>query len=583
MLKRIRHEGKWLLAVLLLAGCATPRTDPAQGSATTFVQILAINDFHGNLEPPKTAIDASAWNAESAVKVPAGGVAYLAGALKARRGGHPYSVTVSAGDMIGASPLVSSLFLDEPTISAMNESGVEFNAVGNHEFDRGSAELKRMQAGGCEQHTSRTPCAVEPFAGARFGFLAANVLRSDGSTLFPGTAIKDFGPVQIGIIGMTLKETATLVTPAGVAGLTFADEAASANAAVPALKLAGADAIVLLIHQGGRTSGGYNDKSCPDLDGEIVPILARLDPAIDVVISGHTHNAYVCELPRPGRRPLLLTSAGRYGAMFTEIVLAVSPHGGVVSHRADNIIVQGEPYTGASGAVPLQGQFPVWAKDAATAAIVDRYVAAAAPVVARVVGRLTGPITRDLTPAREHTGGNFIADAQLAATRHLGAQIAFSNHGGVRADIVPAADGSVTFGQLFAMQPFGNNVVVRTLTGAQLTALLEQQFDSGTNTVARPNMLLPSRGFFFAYDLSRPAGQRIVEMRLDGRPIDPQASYKVAVVNFLSSGGDNFTVLTQGQPAIDANMVDVDASEAYLKAGGDVPQLGRIEDRTPKP
>ena len=583
MLKRIRHDGKWLLAVLLLAGCATPRTDPAPGSAATFVQILAINDFHGNLEPPKTAIDAPAWNADSAVKVPAGGAAYLAGALKVRRGSHPYSLTVSAGDMIGASPLVSSLFLDEPTIAAMNEAGVEFNAVGNHEFDRGSAELRRMQAGGCDKHTSRTPCAVEPFAGARFGFLAANVLRSDGSTLFPGTAIKDFGPVQIGIIGMTLKETATLVTPAGVAGLTFADEAASANAAVPALKLAGADAIVLLIHQGGRTSGGYNDKSCPNLDGDIMPILARLDPAIDVVISGHTHNAYICALPRAGRRPLLLTSAGRYGGMFTEIGLAVSPHGGVVSHRADNIIVQGEPYTGASGAVPLQGQFPVWAKDAATAAIVDRYAAAAAPVVARVVGRLSGPITRDLTPAREHTGGNFIADSQLAATRHLGAQIAFSNHGGVRADIVPAADGSVTFGQLFAMQPFGNNVVVRTLTGGQLKDLLEQQFDSGTNTVARPNMLLPSRGFFFAYDLSRPAGQRIVEMRLDGRPVDPQASYKVAVVNFLSSGGDNFTMLTQGQPAVDANIVDVDASEAYLKAGGDVPQLGRIEDRTPKP
>ena len=172
------------------------------------------------------------------------------------------------------------------------------------------------------------------------------------------------------------------------------------------------------------------------------------------------------------------------------------------------------------------------------------------------------PITRDLTPAREHTGGNFIADAQLAATRHLGAQIAFSNHGGVRADIVPAADGSITFGQLFAMQPFGNNVVVRTLTGAQLKSLLEQQFDSGTNTVARPNMLLPSRGFFFAYDLSRPAGDRIVEMRLENRPIDPQASYKVAVVNFLSSGGDNFTVLTQGQAAIDANLVDVEASES---------------------
>ena len=575
-----------LLPLIALAACtsvSTPQPVEQVAAGPIDVQILAINDFHGNLEPPKTAIDAPAWNAEPSVKVPAGGAAYLASALKARRSGRAHSVTVSAGDMIGAAPLVSSLFLDEPTIAAMNEAGVEFNAVGNHEFDKGSAELLRMQTGGCEKHTSRAPCAVEPFAGAKFGFLAANVLRSDGSTLFPGTAIKDFGPVQIGIIGMTLKETTTLVTPAGVAGLTFADEAATANAAVPALKLAGADAIVLLIHQGGRTSGGYNDKSCPNLDGDIMPILAKLDVAIDIVISGHSHAAYICELPRAGARPVLLTSAGRYGTLFTEISLSISANGGVVSHRADNLIVQGEPYAGPAGPVGLQPAFPIYAKDPATSAIVDRYVAAAAPVVARVVGKLSGPITRDLTPAREHTGGNFIADAQLAATRHLGAEIAFSNHGGVRADIVPAADGSVTFGQLFAMQPFGNNVVVRTLSGAQLKALLEQQFDSGTNTVARPNMLLPSRGFFFAYDLSLPAGERIVDMRLEGQPIDPQASYMVTIVNFLSSGGDNFTVLTQGQAAVDANIVDVEASEAYLKAAGDVPQLGRIEDRTPRP
>ena len=575
------------LLVLSLAGCATtptltPPPPPVEGSAAVPVQILAINDFHGNLEPPKVAIDVPAPGA-GATRVPAGGAAYLAGALKARRGSHAHSVTVSAGDMIGAAPLGSSLFLDEPTIAVMNEAGVEYNAVGNHEFDKGAAELRRMQDGGCGQYTSRKPCAVEPFAGARFKFLAANVINKDGRTLFPGTAIKDFGPVQVGFIGMTLKETATLVSPAGVAGLTFADEAATANAAARLLGMAGADAIVLLIHQGARTNGGYNDKTCPNLDGDIVPILEKLDPAIDVVISGHTHSAYVCELPRAGGRPLLLTSAGRYGTLFTEIMLAVSPSGGIVSHRADNIIVQGEGYTGASGAVPLRPQFPVWAKDKATSAIVDRYVAAASSVAARSVGRLSGPITREPTPAREHRGGNFIADAQLAATRPLGAQIAFSNSGGVRADIVPAADGTVNFGQLFAMQPFGNNLVVKTLTGAQLKALLEQQFDSGTNSAARPNMLLPSTGFFFAYDLSRPPQQRIVEMRLDGRPIDPAARYRVTVVNFLSTGGDNFTVLTQGSDLTDPNIVDVEASEAYLKAGGDVPALGRIKDRTPRP
>jgi 5'-nucleotidase len=382
---------------------------------------------------------------------------------------------------------------------------------------------------------------------------------------------------------MTLKETGTLVTLGGVAGLTFADEASTANAAARTLRLGGVDAVVLLIHQGGRTTGGYNDKSCPELDGDIMPILQKLDPAIDIVVSGHTHNAYVCEMQRDGAKPLLLTSAGRYGTLFTEIALAVSPDGGVVSQRADNIIVQGEPYGGASGAVPLQPQFPIWTKDPATAAIVDRYVAAAAPVAARVVGKISGPITREPTPAREHTGGDFIADAQLAATKDLGAQIAFSNSGGVRADLVPAADGSITFGQLFAMQPFGNSLNIQTLTGVQLKALLEQQFDSGTNTAARPNMLLPSKGFAFAYDLSRAAGQRVVSMTLDGKPIDPAANYRVTVVNFLSTGGDNFTVLTQGADVVDPNILDVDASEAYLKAGGDVPKLGRIEDRTPTP
>jgi len=277
------------------------------------------------------------------------------------RESHPYTVTVSAGDMIGAAPLVSSLFLDEPTVAAMNLVGVEFNAVGNHEFDKGSAELTRMQTGGCAKFTLRAPCALEPFKGATFGFLAANVVRRDGTTLFPGTGIKDFGPVQIGFIGMTLKETATLVTPAGVAGLTFADEAATANAAIPALKAAGADAIVLLIHQGGRSSSGYNDKSCPDFDGDIVPILDRLDPGIDLVVSGHTHNAYICERPRAGAKPLLLTSAGKYGTLISDIRLTIDPAGsGVIAHRADNVIVRTD--------APA---------DAAVGAIVARYAAAA--------------------------------------------------------------------------------------------------------------------------------------------------------------------------------------------------------------
>jgi len=551
------------VSIALLAACARvpapPPTVPPPPPPVE-VQILAFNDFHGNLEPPGISIEDA-----TSGKVPAGGIAHLAAQVQAMRQGHPYSATVSAGDMIGAAPLISSLFLDEPTVNAMNMVGVDFNAVGNHEFDKGSAELTRMQAGGCEKFTKKTPCALEQFGGARFKFLAANVVRPDGTTLFPGTAIKDFGPVQIGFIGMTLKETATLVTPTGVAGLTFADEAATANAAIPALKAAGADAIVLLIHQGGGTSGGYNDKSCPDFSGDIVPILNKLDPAIDVVVSGHTHNAYICERPRAGSKPLLLTSAGKYGTLLTDIRLTLSPATGLLAKQADNVIVR------ADGPA-----------DPAVAALVGKYSAAAKGVTDRVVGRLSAPLNREKTPSREISGGDFIADAQLAATRAQGARIAFSNSGGVRTDVIPGQGGAITYGQIAAMQPFGNTLVMKTLTGAQLKALLEQQFDSGTNTVERPNMLLPSKGFFFAYDLSRPAGQRIVEMRLDGKRIDPAATYRITVVNFLASGGDNFTVLREGTNEVDTGIVDVDATETYLKAGGDAPKLGRIEDRTAK-
>ena len=561
-------------SLALLSGCATVPHAPA---GPIEVQILAINDFHGNLEPPRNAIEVTLGDG-SVAKVPAGGVAYLAGAANRLRQGQKRSVTVSAGDMTGASPLVSALFLDEPSVTAMNLVGIEYNAVGNHEFDKGSAELLRMQSGGCAKHTPRDPCRVEPFAGARFRYLAANVIKQDGATLFPGTGIKDFGDVQIGFIGMTLKETATLVTPAGVAGLTFADEAATANAAVPTLKAAGADAIVLLIHQGGRTKGGYNDKNCPGLEGDILPIIDRLDPAIGVVLSGHTHAAYICERARAGGgAPILLTSAGRYGTLITDLRLVVDPVRGLVARKADNVIVQGEGF----GTVAMSNAAPRFDADPATKRLVDRYAAAAKPEAARVVGRLSALVTRTLDADRESSAGNLIADAQLAAGRGAGAQIAFINSGGVRTDLTPAADGSLTFGDLFAMQPFGNNVVVKTLGGEQLKALLEQQFASGANSAAQPNMLLPSRGFAFDYDLSKPAGQRIVRMALGGRPIDPAGSYRVAVNNFLASGGDNFTVLASGTDGVDAG-TDVDALEAYVRSGANAPATDRVRDVTPR-
>ena len=560
---------------LALSGCATSALQDA-GPAPVEVKIIALNDFHGALEPPRQAI-AAAGPDGGAVRVPAGGAAYLASAVRSLKAANPNNVVVSAGDLISASPLISSYFLDEPTVLAMNMIGLDFNAVGNHEFDRGQAELRRMQDGGCEKHTRVEPCQVDKdFGGADFGFLAANVATGEGGTLFPAYGLRSFGSgarsVKVGFIGLTLKETPTLVAPGGVVGLTFADEAESINAIVPKLKGEGADAIVVLIHQGVYSKVGYNDKGCDSLSGDLLPILARLDPGIDVVVSGHTHQSYVCDYATiDPDRPFLLTSAGRNGTLLTDIRLTIDPVAGrVVTRSADNLIVQGEGYQAASGAVEVNEAFPLYPRDAAVAGLVDRYAAAVAPVAQRVVGYLDGAALRQESPAGESVMGALIADAHLAfasAPENGGAQIAFSNSGGLRADIVPGADGAVTYGQLISAQPFGNTLVVQSFTGRQIRALLEQQFNSGTNSVAQPNMLMPSRGFTYSYDLTRPAGQRIIDPRLNGEPLRDEEVYRVAANNFIALGGDNFTVFTEGTDMV-GGPTDVEVLETYIVNAG---------------
>jgi 5'-nucleotidase len=551
-----------VLSALFLAGCAAQVAPPPAPQAPIEVQILAINDFHGNIETPSEPVSITQPDG-SVLKVRAGGAAQLASALERARHGHPNSITVAAGDLIGASPLASAYFLDEPTIDAMNLLDLNLASVGNHEFDKGSAELLRMQKGGCEKNTSRRPCALEPFAGARFQYLAANVQRDDGSTLFPATAIRQVGPIRIGFIGETLQGTGTIVSPGGVAGLHFAPEAATANALVPQLKAQGADAIVLLIHQGGKVPGSFDEQGCEGLTGDILPILDQLDPAITTVISGHTHNAYACTLQRGGAARLL-TSAGRYGILYTDVRLSFDP----ATHR-----VLGERAVN----VPVA---PDAGSDPKVAALVDRYVTASRPAAERVVGHLGGPALKTEENGESPVAG-VIADAQLAATRapeRGGAQISFINSGGVRTDLIPRADGSVTYGQIFALEPFGNTLVVRTLTGAQLKILLEHQFDEKG---LRPSTLVPSANFHFAFDLSKPQGEHIVAMTLDGKAVDPNGRYRVVVNSFLATGGDGYTVLTQGTDPFDAGL-DLDALEAWLATNPQVPTLGRITDRTPR-
>lgn len=542
------------------------------------VQILAINDFHGALEPPRASVTVNGPDG-AAVAVPAGGAAHLATALARLRQGKANTITVAAGDLTGASPFASSQFLDEPAVLALNQIGLELNAVGNHEFDRGPEELQRLQNGGCAQHTARAPCRVDrDFGGAGYRYLAANVRTPTGETLFPATSLRTFGTgrnaVRVGFIGLTLKETPTLVVPSAVEGLTFADEAETINALVPRLKSDGADAVVVLIHQGVSTKVGYNDKSCGGVSGDLLPIVAKLDSRVDLVVSGHTHAAYVCDYAAiDPQRPVLLTSAGRNGMLVSDIGLSIDPvTRRVVAKRADNVIVQGTGYTGSSGPVAVNPALPVFPADPQVSALVARYVAAAEPIARRAVGKMTAPASRERNNSGESPLGSLVADAQLKAT---GAEIAFMNSYGLRADLVPV-DGTVTYGQLYAVQPFGNVLQVKGMTGAQIRAVLEQQFASGQNTVERPNFLQVSRGFAFSYDLRRPAGQRIVSVTLDGRPLDDARVYRVAVSNFLATGGDNFTAFRAGSD-LGGNIEDIDAFEAYF-AGAAVtpPATGRI-------
>ena len=567
------------MSLAALSGCAAPVAERS-ASRLVEVKVIAFNDLHGNLEPPKQYVEHPAPG-EGATRVPAGGAAYLASAINALRARNPNNVVVTAGDLIGASPLTSGLFLDEPTILAMNLIKLDFNAVGNHEFDRGRAELLRMQNGGCEKLTKVEPCRLDKnFPGARFGFLGANVLTENGSTLLPGTGMRSFGSgaarVRVGFIGMTLKNTPALIDQRGIAGITFADEADTANALAARLRSEGADAIVLLIHQGLYTKVGYNDKGCGGVSGDLLPILDRLDPSIDLVVSGHTHKAYVCDYGRINpSRPFLVTSAGLYGTLVTDISLSIDPVSRkVTAKRADNLIVQSEAYTGPEGEVPVSSQLPRYEQEPAMAALIARYADAAAPLANRIVGRLTAPATEAKGPSGERVLGNLIADAQLAAAKPLGAEFAFMNSTGVRTNLVPAADGSVTFAQLFAVHPFGNRVVVKSFTGRQLKAILEQQFGAEGKA---PNLLLPSNNFSFAYDQRRPPGQRVLDARLDGAPLRDDRVYRVALNSFLAGGGDNFTLFAEGTNQVDGPQ-DTEALEAYIAAANPLtpPATGRL-------
>ena len=539
------------IAALLLAMALDPASRASAQAAPVELRILAINDFHGNLRPPTGGISiADPANTANQITVPAGGAEYMATVIKQLRDKVTNSIFVAAGDLIGASPLLSAMFHDEPSIESLSMMGLELASVGNHEFDEGKDELLRMQNGGC--HAIDKCQGPHPFAGAKFHYLAASTFdQKTAKTIFPAYEIREFQGVPVAFIGLTLKGTPGIVSPEGVAGLEFSDEADTVNALVPELKARGVEAIVVLIHEGGFPTGDYNE--CPGISGPIVDIVKKLDRAVDVVISGHTHRAYVCEID--GR---LVTSGDKFGTLVTAIDLKLDPATrDVISARADNIIVRAGTYARA----PEQ------------TALLEAYDKLAAPIANRPAGAITETLSRVPKETGESPLGDIIADAQLAATSTEAtgaAVIALTNPGGIRTDISKREDGAVTYADLFASQPFRNQLVTLTLSGLQIKNALEQQWLDPK----RPRILQVSKGFKYAWDGSRPYGERVIadRMMLNGQHIDPASSYRVTVNNYLAVGGDGFTALKEGT-ARRFGIYDVDALYAYFQANSPIPPV----------
>ncbi len=521
----------------LLGGCATAPPPPA---VPLQVRVLALNDYHGNLKALPGALRiADPANPGRTVAVPTGGVDQLAGLLAQLRQGQPHHVFVAAGDLVGATPLLSSAFHDEPTIEALNLLGLEASALGNHELDRGPAEALRRQAGGC--HPTDGCKGPAPYAGARFPYLAANtIVTATGQPLFPPTWVKRFDGVPVGFIGVVLKNTPAVVVPSAIAGLAFGDEAEAINRAVPALRAQGVEAIVVLMHEGGVPGGDYNE--CPSITGGLSELVRRIDKAVDVIVSGHTHRAYNCVID--GR---VVTSAHSYGTLLTKIDLTIDRRTrDVVKAEAENLIVR-------DGA---------WPRDPKLGALVAAYEERLGPVANRVVTRLGAPFSNRINDNGESELGQLVADAQLAATRNAGAQLALMNQGGVRAPLGGADKLDVSFADVFSVQPFANQLVTMTLTGAQLKRVLERQpFE------ARRSFLFVSRGFSYRWDLRRPVGDRVLadSLRLDGQVITPEQKLRVTLNAFIADGGDSYADLRQGTER-QAGLVDVEALEQYLAA-----------------
>ncbi|RSS80102.1 bifunctional UDP-sugar hydrolase/5'-nucleotidase [Streptomyces sp. WAC06614] len=558
-----------LVTAALPAGAAVGG-GPA-GKGTVDVQLLSFNDFHGTLEPPQgSSGNVTELQADGTTKaIPAGGVEYLATSLREARKGHDYSVTAAAGDMIGGSPLLSGLFHDEPSIEALGKLNLDVTSVGNHEFDEGRAELRRMQYGGCHPVEGCYEFG-KTFEGASFKYLAANV--TDDKTrrpLLSPTYVWKKGDVKIGFIGVTLEGTPDVVTAEGVKGLKFGDEVETINKYAKELQRQGVQSIVALIHEGGLpASGAYNfDCNVPGagagISGAIVDIAKNVDPAVDALVTGHTHQAYACNIPDPAGNPRTVTSAASIGKVYTDTTLTYD--------RATKDIVRTAVKSPVTGNHVVRRDQP---KAEDMTALIQRWNALAAPVAGRPQGYISADIPGRGSEAYEKPLGNVIADAQLEATAAAdkgGAQLALMNPGGIRSDLAYKASGSegdgvVTYGEAFTVQPFTNMLNVVDLTGAQLVTALQQQV-SGPVNGANPKILQISKSLSYTLDMTKTGADRVVtdSIRLNGEAIDPAKTYRVVMNEFLAGGGDGFTVLKEHKNKLVAKS-DLDAFNAYLTA-----------------
>lgn len=508
------------------------------------LQLLALNDFHGFLNPSNFE--------EAGVtqgKVQAGGAAFLATKINELSRDKANSLLVGVGDMIGASPLVSALLQDEPAIEALNAMGMRYSSLGNHEFDYGLATLMRLIHGGCPD----TGCLQgRDYTGAKFEYLASNVIDAKtGATIVPASAMATIEGVRVGFIGADLTATPSIALAKNVAGLNFIDEAQSINSEVAKLKAQGVRSIVVMVHLGGVFQGKVDPTNCAGIEGPIIAFGNALDPEVDVILSAHSHRSYICNL---GTK--LLTQGASFGHLLTQVQLQIDRRSGeIIRKSAHHVLIDSTTITPDPTLQALVAQ----AQDATNAVAQQR------------VGTLAGSgVTRTSDSVRESDLSRLVGDAQLVAASSPetgSAVIALVNEGGVRTDLPPSPyQGSdpgtpIVYGDIYSVHPFGNEIQVLELTGAELKDALEQPLDGSDHIIASDSLR-------YSISASAAPGNRVIasSMRLNGQPIKPTDRLRVAINNYLVGGGSGQTHLI-GKPIVASAGLDRDALVNYLKAG----------------